>query len=85
MRLKLITSALISASMIGAVPAAAVAQTSSASKLSIANVRTGAAAGESRLAGGSGGIIALALVAGIAAIAIVGAIEGDNNDSPNSP
>lgn len=82
--MKLLTSALISASMIGAVPAAAVAQTSSASKLSVVSARAGAPSGQSRILGdeGAGGIIALALVAGIVAIGVLAATQ---DDSPNSP
>ena len=61
---KLLTSVLISASMIGAVPAAAVAQTStSASKLSVVSARAGAQSGGEKLADGAGGIIAIALLA----------------------
>ena len=46
-----------------------------------------AAAGDSDLAGGSGGVIALALVAGIVAIGVLAAVNGDDNNgsSPTSP
>lgn len=80
---KLLTSALISASMVGAVPAAAVAQTSSASKLSVVSTRAGATAGESKLAEGAGGIIAIALLAGIAAIVVLAAVNSDDSPSSN--
>lgn len=78
MRLKLLSSILVSASMVAAAPVAAAP--SAASKLSVVGARAGAPAGESRLAEGAGGIIALALVAGIAAIAIVGALADDSDD-----
>ncbi|HYZ48470.1 MAG TPA: hypothetical protein VE567_06205 [Sphingomonas sp.] len=84
MRPKLLSSIIVSASLIAAAPAAAAP--SSASKLSVVGARAGAPAGNSRLAEGSGGIIALVLVAGIAAIAIVGALADDsNNNNPASP
>ena len=80
MRLKLLSSMFVSASLIAAPVAAA---PSPASKLSIVNARAGASAGDSELAGGAGGVIALALVAGIAAIVIVGALAGDDDDGDN--
>jgi uncharacterized membrane protein len=81
-RVRLITTALISASMIASPVLAAATP---ASKLSVASAsRSGAKGGDSDLASGSGGILALALVAGIAAILVVGELASDN-DSPDSP
>lgn len=87
MRTGFITSALIASSMAAAAPSVAIAQTtSSAAKLSIAHARAGAANGDSRLAGGSAGVIALALVAGIVAIGVLAAVNSDDNgSSPVSP
>ncbi|MFD1610508.1 hypothetical protein ACFSCW_01685 [Sphingomonas tabacisoli] len=81
--MKLFASALVSIGMMAAVPSTAIAQTSSASKLSVVSARAGARGGDSRLEGGSGGVIAIALLAGIAAIAVLAAVN--NDDSPNSP
>ncbi|MBA2919171.1 hypothetical protein GON01_14825 [Sphingomonas sp. MAH-20] len=79
MRIKSLTSAIIAGSMIGALPTAAIAQTSaSAAKLSI--VRAAPEAGESRLAGGAGGVIALAILAGIAAIGVLAAVNSDDDE-----
>ena len=81
---KLLSSIFISASMIAAAPLAAAAP-ASAAKLSIAKARAGApSSGESNLAEGAGGIVALALVAGIAAIVIVGELAGDDNEDAAS-
>ncbi|HEU4968930.1 hypothetical protein [Sphingomonas sp.] len=86
MRIKSLTSALIAGSMVAAMPGAAIAQTaSSAAKLSIAHARAGAAEGDSQLAGGSGGVIALAILAGIAAIGVLAAVNSDDDESPASP
>lgn len=82
MALKLLSVLAVSIGM-AAAPAVA-ADHSPASKLSLAHARVGAAGGDSRLLGGSGGAIALVLAAGIAAIAIVGAVVGDDNDNPAS-
>ena len=83
-RFKLISSILVSASLIAAAPAAA-APAASAASLSIARA-SAPVSGESDLAEGGGGIIALALLAGIAAILIVGELANDNgNDNPTSP
>lgn len=80
MRFKLLSSILVSASMVTAMPA--VAAPSSASKLSVVGARSGApASGDSQFAQGSGAIIALALLAGIAAILIVGEVVNDNNST----
>jgi hypothetical protein len=49
--------------------------------LSIAHARAGASAGESRLEGGSGGVIALALLAGIAAIGVLAIVNGDDSEA----
>lgn len=82
--MKFLTSALISASMVAAAPSMAVAQTSApAAKLSVAHARAGATEGDSKLEGGAGGIIAIALLAGIVAIGVLAAVN--NDDAPNSP
>lgn len=78
--MKLLSSILVSASLVAA-PVAASAAPASASKLSVVNARAGApTSGESDLAGGAGGVIAIALLAGIAAILIVGELANDNDD-----
>jgi hypothetical protein len=82
-RLKFLSSVLVSASLIAS-PALA-APAASASKLSVVGARSGASmAGENELGSGAGGILALALVAGIAAILIVGELANDNDDDPVS-
>lgn len=87
MRFRLFSSVLISASMIAAPVFAAPLTQPAAAKLSLSNARSGAATtGNSRLGEGAGGIFALALLAGIAAILIVGELANDNNgDDPRSP
>ena len=84
MRFKLLSSILVSASMVVA-PVAAAAQ-APAAKLSVVNARAGApASGGNGLVGeGAGGIVALALLAGIAAILIVGELASDSDDDPVS-
>ena len=58
------------------------AATNPASSLSISNARVGTpSAKKSALAGGSAGIFALLIVAGIAAIVIIDATKDDNSDS----
>jgi hypothetical protein len=82
MRFKSLTAAAIATSMVAMSPTIAVAQTvAPASKLSIAHARAGASAGESRLEGGSGGVIALALLAGIAAIGVLAIVNGDDSEA----
>ena len=77
--MKMLSSILVTAGMAMAAPVAAAP--SAASKLSVAQSRTAApGSGERKLAEGAGGIVALALVAGIAAIVIVGALADDNDD-----
>jgi hypothetical protein len=84
-RIKSLTSALIAGSMVAAAPSAAIAQTAaSASKLSVVQARAGAPAGDSQLAGGSGGVIAIALLAGIVAIGVLAAVNSDDSDEPVS-
>jgi hypothetical protein len=79
------TVAIAAALGLAAAPVAAAA--APASKLSLAgSARVGADAGDEELAGGSGAIIALILVAGIIAIPVIDAIQNDsNNDRPTSP
>jgi len=75
---KLLGSLIVSASLISAPLAAQ----SSAQRLSLSNARVGAATtGENDLAQGAGGIVALALVAGIVAIGVLAAIEESDDDS----
>lgn len=82
MRMKSLAAAAIATSMVAMSPSIAVAQTvAPASKLSIAQSRAGAPAGESRLEGGSGGVIAIALLAGIAAIGVLAIVNGDDNEA----
>lgn len=77
MRIKSLTSAAIAGSLIAAMPGAAIAQTSaSAARLSVA--RAAPQAGDSQLAGGSGGVIALAILAGIAAIGVLAIVNSDD-------
>ena len=77
---KLISSIVASASLLVAPVAASVA--SPAQSLSLSNARVGAASGaKSDLAGGSGGIIALVILAGIVAIGVFAAIEESDDDS----
>lgn len=85
MRIKSLTSVLIAGTMIGAVPSVAIAQTTaSAAKLSV--VRAAPESGDSKLAGGAGGVIALVILAGIAAIGVLAAVNSDDdNGSPASP
>lgn len=79
MRSKLLSSIIASASLIAAAPVAA----QSASALSVA--RANATVEGEDLAGGAGGAIAIALVAGIVAIGVLAAIEsGDDDDDPVS-
>lgn len=75
----LLSSVLVSASLVSAPVMAA----PSASALSLSNARIGAATkGENDLAEGAGGIIAIALVAGIVAIGVLAATSDDGgNDS----
>ena len=78
---KAATTVLAAASMI-ALPTAAMAQTASASKLSVAAAgRTGAKVEGNELAGGSLIIAVLAAAAVVAGIIIA----ADSDDSPNSP
>lgn len=82
MRSRLISSILVSASMMSAVPAMAA---TSASSLSVAAARSGApASGDSNLAGG--GAIGLAIAAGVVAILVVGLViaNDDNDEKPAS-
>ncbi|NNM76985.1 hypothetical protein HJG53_08735 [Sphingomonas sp. ID1715] len=73
---KLLGSVLVSASLVSAPVMAA----PSASALSLSHARAGAAtSGDSELAEGSGGIIAIALVAGIVAIGVLAATTDDDN------
>ncbi len=75
-RLKLLSSIIASASLVSA---PVMAQTS-ASKLSVA--RASAPVSGENLGEGSGGVIAIALVAGIIAIGVLAAVEsGDDSDS----
>ena len=87
MRIKFLTTALVATSMVAISPGVAVAQTvAPASKLSVVSARAGAPAGDSQLAGWSGGVIALAILAGIVAIGVLAAVNGDDgNDSSVSP
>lgn len=80
MRLKLFSSLIVSASLVSAPVLARTA--TPASKLSVVQARAGAPVRGEGLGEGSGGIIAIALVAGIIAIAVLAAVESDdNNDS----
>lgn len=84
MRSKVISSILVSASMMSAVPAMAA---TSASSLSVVGARAGApASGESDLAGGGGAMIGLAIAAGVIAILVVGLVvsNDDNDETPAS-
>ena len=74
MRSKLLSSIIATASLIAAAPVAA----QSAASLSVA--RANASVDGEELAGGAGGAVAIALVAGIVAIGVLAAIEGDGND-----
>jgi hypothetical protein len=74
-RSKLLGSIVAAASLISAVPAAA----QSASALSVA--RAHASADGEELAGGAGGAVAIALVAGIIAIGVLAAVNSDDDDS----
>ena len=87
MRIKSLTTVLVATSMVALSPSIAAAQTvAPASKLSVVSARAGAPAGDSRLAGGSGGVIALAILAGIVAIGVLAAVNSDdNNDEAVSP
>lgn len=74
---KFLSSVLVSASLIAAPAVAA----PSAQSLSLSNARVGAATGsDSDLASGSGGIIALVILAGIVAIGVLAAIEESEDD-----
>lgn len=76
---KFTTAAVAAISLASA--SASVAATS-ASSLSVANAaRAGAKEGDSALTGGSGGIIAIALLLGIIAIPLVDELSDDNNDN----
>ncbi len=76
MRLKLFSTIAAAASLVAA---PVMAQATSASKLSVA--RTSAAVNGEDLGEGSGGIVAIALIAGIVAIGVFAAIEsGDDDD-----
>lgn len=80
MRLRLLSTILVSASMAAA---PAIAAPSSASKLSVA--RASASSGDSKLEGGSGAVIGIGLALGIVAIGVLAAVNGDdNNDNPVS-
>lgn len=75
---KFLSSVLVSASLIAAPAVAA----PSAQSLSLSNARVGAAtSGENELAQGSGGIIALVILAGIVAIGVLAATQDESSDS----
>ena len=75
MRFKLLSTVLVSASMAAA---PAIAAQPSAAKLSVA--RASASGGDSRLEGGSGAVIGIALALGIVAIGVVAAVNSDDDD-----
>jgi hypothetical protein len=78
-RSKLLSSIIASASLIAAAPVAA----QSASALSVARAQASVEGEE--LAGGAGGAVAIALVAGIIAIGVLAAVNGgDDDDDPIS-
>jgi hypothetical protein len=80
---KLATASIAAISLVSATTAVAAP---SASRLSVASsVRAGADEGDSRLAGGSGAIIAALLVVGIIAIPLIDELSSDDDDSPASP
>jgi hypothetical protein len=79
MKLKALTGGALAVAMMTTSVAASAAPAS----LSVANARTGSAtSGKNELAGG-GGIFALLIVAGVAAIGVI-AIVNDNNDDSDS-
>ena len=82
MKLKALTgSALAVAMMTTSVAASAAPVANAASSLSVSNARVGSATtGKSKLAGG-GGIFAILIAAGVAAIGIVAIVKDDNSDS----
>ena len=85
MKLKALTgSALAVAMMTTSVAASAAPVANAASSLSVSNARVGSATtGKSQLAGG-GGIFAILIAAGVAAIGIVAIVKDDNNDSDSN-
>lgn len=79
---KITTAAVAALSLVSATSSIAA---TSAAPLSVASsIRAGADEGDSALAGGSGAIIAIALVLGIIAIPLIDELSDDNNDNPVS-
>ncbi|BCA63831.1 hypothetical protein HMP09_3065 [Sphingomonas sp. HMP9] len=77
MKLKALTGGALAVAMMTTSVAASAAPAS----LSVANARTGSTtADKSKLAGG-GGIFAILIAAGVAAIGIVAIVKDDNSDS----
>ncbi|HXH14976.1 MAG TPA: hypothetical protein VNJ10_02465 [Sphingomonas sp.] len=77
MKLKALTGGALAVAMMTTSVAASAAPAS----LSVANARVGSAtAGKNELAGG-GGIFAILIAAGVAAIGIVAIVKDDNSDS----
>lgn len=77
MKLKALTGGALAVAMMTTSVAASAAPAS----LSVANARVGSAtSGKNELAGG-GGIFALLIVAGVAAIGVIAIVKDDNSDS----
>lgn len=80
MRFKFLNSVLVSVGMIAAAPVAAAPATAPAAKLSVVQARAGAPVEGEKLAAGAG-VIALVILAGIAAIAVLAATADDEPQS----
>ncbi len=73
--------ALIGGALAAAMMTTSVAASAAPASLSVANARVGSAsADKSKLAGG-GGIFALLIVAGVAAIGVIAIVKDDDSDS----
>ena len=81
MRFKLLSSLIASASLVATPVLAQAAPSASATKLSVARANTSVEG--KKLAEGAGGIVAIALVAGIIAIGVLAATQSDGDSDSN--
>jgi len=83
--LKSISAALAGAALIAAPTMAAAAPANPAASLSVAkSVRASAPVGKDKLAGGAGGIFAVLIGAGIAAIGVIAIVNASDDDSDSN-
>ncbi|MBB5714755.1 hypothetical protein [Sphingomonas aerophila] len=83
--IKSISAALAGAALIAAPTMAAAAPANPAASLSVAkSVRASAPAGKDKIAGGAGGIAAVLIAAGIAAIGVIAIVQSSDDDSDSN-